>query len=214
MTSEGITRVVDMTPRYVEERPREHFPPSAMAEPLLPAARYRYRPALGVSRQDWETPAALFDPVHRAFRFTVDVCAQPHNAKLPRFFSPSDDGLARSWAGETCWCNPPFADAAAWLEKALRSRDDGATTVMLLPAATDTDLFHRLVMQAAEIWFLRGRIRFVGAPGSPQSGHLLAVFRPGHRGHPVVKVWNWKQEPPPVDAHPAAPHEAIAPSAS
>lgn len=35
----------------------------------------------------WETPPEVFDPLHREFGFTVDVCARATSAKVPRFFA-------------------------------------------------------------------------------------------------------------------------------
>jgi hypothetical protein len=39
---------------------------------------------------DRGTEPAFFDMLNRRFRFTVDVAALPHNAKLPRYFVPPD----------------------------------------------------------------------------------------------------------------------------
>lgn len=57
---------------------------------------------------EWETPASFFAVLDSEFHFTLDVCARPENAKCPRFFSPEQDGLRQSWAGEICWMNPPY----------------------------------------------------------------------------------------------------------
>jgi hypothetical protein len=37
-----------------------------------------------------ETPPEVFDPLHERFGFTIDACALPHNAKLPRYYAPPD----------------------------------------------------------------------------------------------------------------------------
>lgn len=34
---------------------------------------------------EWETPQKLFDALHARFGFTLDVCAQPGNAKCTRY---------------------------------------------------------------------------------------------------------------------------------
>src|SRR5690349_22282004 len=55
------------------------------------------------------------------FGFTLDVAAQPWNAKCLRYFTGDDDGLAQVWEG-VCWCNPPYGKAiAAWIHKAYES---------------------------------------------------------------------------------------------
>jgi site-specific DNA-methyltransferase (adenine-specific) len=56
----------------------------------------------------WATPQEFFDALDREFRFELDVCALPDNAKCPRYFTPDDDGLAQSWAPAVCWMNPPY----------------------------------------------------------------------------------------------------------
>ncbi len=57
----------------------------------------------------WATPQDFFDQQNAAYGpFTLDVCASASNAKLPRYWNQQDDGLAKSWAGERCWMNPPY----------------------------------------------------------------------------------------------------------
>src|ERR1051326_2369717 len=41
------------------------------------------------------TDPAFFSELDRRFQFTLDVAALPHNATLPRFLTPNEDGLAR-----------------------------------------------------------------------------------------------------------------------
>lgn len=60
---------------------------------------------------DWATPPALFEALHAEFGFTLDVCASPWNAKLPRYFTEKEDGLAQDWSGERCFMNPPYGRA-------------------------------------------------------------------------------------------------------
>jgi site-specific DNA-methyltransferase (adenine-specific) len=50
-------------------------------------------------KQNWGTPADLFNTLHREFHFTVDVCAEAANAKLPHYFNRKMDGLKQAWSG-------------------------------------------------------------------------------------------------------------------
>ena len=107
----------------------------------------------------WETPQDFFDALNEEFNFELDVCALPSNAKCKRYFTPELNGLAWEWSG-TCWCNPPYgSEIGKWIEKAAKSK---ATTVMLLPARTDTKWFHEWVLPYAEIRWIKGRLKFGG----------------------------------------------------
>jgi len=94
-------------------------------------------------RDDWGTPPALFAALDAEFHFTLDVCATPDNATCPRYFTPADDGLAQSWAGEVCCMNPPYGRGIdAWVRKAYESAQEGATVVYLVKATPDTRWWH------------------------------------------------------------------------
>ena len=63
----------------------------------------------GKSTPEYSTPPWLFDHLNEEFHFTLDAAALPETAKCVRFFTPQDDGLSQSWAGEVVWLNPPFS---------------------------------------------------------------------------------------------------------
>ena len=133
---------------------------------------------------DWETPPEIFEPLAREFGFTLDVAAEPHNAKCDAFITPDDDGLVSDWGANVCWCNPPYgADIRRWIRKAWLSSKYGATVVMLIPARTDTAWWHDYAMRG-DIRFLRGRITFYrsGQPVGTNAPFASAVviFRPEH----------------------------------
>jgi phage N-6-adenine-methyltransferase len=125
---------------------------------------------------DRETDPALFAQLHERFRFTIDVAASPHNAKLPRYYTAEDDGLEQSWAGERVWCNPPYSDIAPWVRKAWttwgeRWRLEDSLTVMLVPAnrteqgwwQDNVELCRDRPGPGLRVEFLRGRTRFIAA---------------------------------------------------
>lgn len=90
---------------------------------------------------EWFTPPYVFEPIHRELRFTVDVAATKESAKVPRFYTQADDGVAKRWAGERVWCNPPYSNIGAWVAKAdveMRLPSDHLPPqliAMLLPAS-------------------------------------------------------------------------------
>lgn len=117
---------------------------------------------------DRATPPEMFDPLHARFGFTVDVAAMPHNAKLERFYTPEQDGLAQSWAGERVWCNPPYSDIGPWVTKAWHEAR-AEIVVMLLPAnRTEQGWWQDAVEPHRDrpgsplrVEFMRGRPRFI-----------------------------------------------------
>jgi phage N-6-adenine-methyltransferase len=120
---------------------------------------------------DRATPPEMFDPLHERFRFTIDVAALPHNAKLPRYYTPLENGLLQSWAGERVWCNPPYSDIRSWVAKAASEWELGEVEliVMLLPAnRTEQGWWQEHVEPARDhadghlrVEFLPGRPRFI-----------------------------------------------------
>jgi phage N-6-adenine-methyltransferase len=116
---------------------------------------------------DRATAPEVFGPLHERFAFTLDAAALPHNAKLPRYFTPEHDGLAQSWAGERVWCNPPYSSIEPWVEKAWLEVD-AELVVMLLPAnRTEQGWWQRHVEPhrdkggGVRVEFLPGRMRFI-----------------------------------------------------
>lgn len=125
----------------------------------------------------WATPQDFFDALDKEFRFETDVCALPENAKCAHYFTPVQDGLAQEWTG-VCWCNPPYGRKIGdWVKKAAESAKAGAVVVMLLPARTDTRWFHDYIYGKAEIRFVKGRLKFGGAPANAPFPNMVVVFR-------------------------------------
>jgi phage N-6-adenine-methyltransferase len=111
------------------------------------------------------TPPEAFAVWHARFSFTVDAAALEYNAKLPRYWTPEDDGLKQDWTGERVWCNPPFSKIEPWVMKATSSHAD--LVVMLVPAnRTEQDWWQFHVEPYRDrgdrltVEFLRGRMRF------------------------------------------------------
>jgi phage N-6-adenine-methyltransferase len=127
----------------------------------------------------WSTSNSLFDPLNSEFGCEIDVCAIPENAKCERYFTPDEDGLLQSWEGAICWMNPPYSQIAKWMKKAYEESQNGATVVALVPARVETRWWFEFALKAAEIRFLKGRLRFSGAKNSAPFPSALVIFRPG-----------------------------------
>lgn len=116
----------------------------------------------------WETPQAFFDALDAEFHFTLDPCCTHKNAKCAKHYTAEEDGLSQDWTGETVFCNPPYGrELPKWIEKCATARNASTTVVMLIPARTDTRAYHNYILGVAEIRFIKGRLKFVGATKTP-----------------------------------------------
>lgn len=130
-------------------------------------------------RQDHPTPWKFFKALDEEFGFTLDVCAEPHNAKCETYFTPETDGLKQAWTG-VCWMNPPYGrEIGKWIEKAKLSAENGACVVCLLPARTDTRWFHRDILGVAnEVRLVSGRITFEGSTAGAPFPSMVVIYQP------------------------------------
>ena len=136
-------------------------------------------------KQEWETPADLFNRLDREFHFDIDLAADATNNKCRRYCNRQVNALTQTWTG-TGWLNPPYGEKeyrlSDWVRKAyLETRKAGCTVVMLIPARTNTRWWHDFCMKAAEIRFLNGRPKFGDAPHGLPQPLALVVFRAGSR---------------------------------
>ena len=127
----------------------------------------------------WATPQEFFDKLNAEFRFNLDPCALPGNAKCEKYYTPEDDGLLQDWGGHVVFCNPPYGRKIyAWVRKCSEeSRKPGTQVVMLIPARTDTRYFHEFIYhKAKEVRFLKGRLKFGNAKQSAPFPSMVVVF--------------------------------------
>lgn len=118
---------------------------------------------------EWGTPWDLFNKLNRKFNFTIDVCANEFNHKCDKYYNIKQNGLSKKWFGNV-WCNPPYGrEIKHWVKKAYDSSRNGkCLVVMLIPARTDTEWFHRYIYkkEGVKILFLRGRLKFTNNSGN------------------------------------------------
>jgi site-specific DNA-methyltransferase (adenine-specific) len=129
--------------------------------------------------EEWPTPRALFAKLNRHFRFTLDPCATPDNATCPLYFTKEQDGLKQDWGTHRVFCNPPYGTMiGAWARKCFQASRDGALVVLLVPARTDTNRYHRWMQDKAKLHFVPGRLRFGKANTSAPFPSMLAIYLP------------------------------------
>jgi len=125
--------------------------------------------------------------------FDLDVAAAPHNAKCERYYTLDDDGLTQPWDAERVWCNPPYSNIGAWVEKAWdewKLRPYDLCIVMLLPANRTEQRWWQVWVEPwrdhggpLTVEFLPGRMRFdrpgavIGPKGDrPPFGCCLLIW--------------------------------------
>jgi phage N-6-adenine-methyltransferase len=133
---------------------------------------------------DWTTPDDFYAALDAEFHFTLDPCCYPQTAKCDRYFTKEDDGLRQEWTGRV-FMNPPYGRVIGhWVRKAYEAAQATAeVVVVLIPARTCSKYWHDYCMKAAEIRFVKGRLRF----GCQQTGKVdnapfpnaVIVFRKG-----------------------------------
>lgn len=116
--------------------------------------------------QNWRTPKVFYENLNKEFHFDFDPC--PSN--------PITDGLNNEW-GKSNFVNPPYRDIAKWIRKGYEEYLKGKTVVFLIPSRTDTKWWHEYVMQASEIRFIKGRLKFEGAKSSAPFPSCVVVFK-------------------------------------
>jgi phage N-6-adenine-methyltransferase len=147
------------------------------------------------AKDDWQTPPELFAQIHAEFDICVDAAATRANCVVPDYFGPDcarqPDALKEPWSKfgslSRYWCNPPYSRGlqGKFIAKAAAERLNGVTTVMLIPARTDTKAYHAHIWDASrhqprpgiEVRFLPGRIKFVGAKHGAPFPSMVVVFR-------------------------------------
>ena len=127
----------------------------------------------------WATPTELFKSLQAKHQFDdFDPC--PFN---PDFNSKDQDGLKIEWASRT-FVNPPYSNlkttkkSLGWVEKAHIECQKGKFIVMLIPARTDTQWFHEIILaNNYHVEFIRGRLKFRDAKSPAPFPSMIVTFK-------------------------------------
>lgn len=120
------------------------------------------------------TPPEFLAHIYEAFGpIDLDPCAHessPIIAKQRILLSEGGDGLAEPWSGRLVYVNPPFSSYLVWLKRAHEQWQAGnAKTVLCLgPVRTDSAWFQDVLCNDADMYHLRGRLRFLNLAGKAQ----------------------------------------------
>ncbi|WP_350247820.1 DNA N-6-adenine-methyltransferase (plasmid) [Rhodococcus sp. D-6] len=125
------------------------------------------------------TPEYVLDPVRAVLggRIELDPCTTADNpVGAERFYALPDDGAARSWSAATVFCNPPYGEARVrWVRRCAEAGAAGSRVVLLIPAHTDTRIWHEAMASATSLLFVKGRVKF-GVPRT--NGRQVAASHP------------------------------------
>lgn len=139
---------------------------------------------------EWSTPIDLFRALDEEFAFDLDCAATAANAKCDQWLGPggmAEDALTFGWGADvTCFLNPPYSKCREFMTKAAHEAGLGSIVVCLVPSRTDTRWWHECVWDrerhqprpGVEVRFLKGRLRFGGAPAGAPFPSVVIVFRP------------------------------------
>jgi len=148
------------------------------------------------AKDDWRTPVKFWEWIDHLFYFDKDVDRDPCASLRGGW----DDGDALDpdigWCGIAdplrLYCNPPYGRGTEnWLTKGREAARRGSTVVFLLPARPDTKWFHEFAPDA-DVWLLKGRLKFEGAKDSAPFPSMLMIFGPGRGGQ--IKCVDWKAQ--------------------
>jgi len=147
------------------------------------------------------TPPDFMEAVKRKFgRVYFDLAASPENTQADKFYTEKDDGLSQSWhqidtahvsTTPWLWLNPPFRYNREWSAKCREESELGAKILLLTTASVGAEWFAQNVFGIANVYLLKGRLKFVGHKDPYPKDLMLAVFNK-ELLKPTIQVWDWR----------------------
>lgn len=154
----------------------------------------------GKSKQDYRTPSHFLQAVKNKFklvRFDVDLATSgKRNSVAPVYVTEKQNSLSLDWfeefPQEQMWLNPPFGHIRPWAKACSQfSGVFGGRIFLLTPASVGANWFEDYVFENADIYFLNGRIHFVGEKDAYPKDCMLSVFGDVE---PDISIWRWKKD--------------------
>lgn len=164
----------DKAQELVEKLDNEEITVSAASKMIDKKAHVSH--ASGES--EWYTPSKYIE----AARATMgEIDCDPASTEFANeivgaktYYTIEDNGLEQDWEGRI-WMNPPYASPLIkhFSEKLIAELDSGVTEAcVLVNNATDTGWFHTLLVRAAAVCFIKGRVKFLDKKGNPTGAPL------------------------------------------
>ncbi len=125
-----------------------------------------YKGLFSSASQHWATPKSLYESLNKEFQFDSD----------PTPLMSDGDFSLKNW-GKRVYLNPPYGkDITTWLRLAYEHSKNGNLVVCLIPSRTDTKWWHEIIMNATDIRFLKGRLKFGDSRNSAPFPSAVVVF--------------------------------------
>lgn len=153
----------------------------------------------GSSKQDYATPDDFIAAVTKRFGdLAFDLAADSSNARAEKFYTKEDNSLVQDWTAlrGNLWLNPEFADIDPWAKQCAQSaiwmpeHESDRKIFLLTPASVGANWFCEWVYGRARVFFLNGRLTFIGQDDPYPKDCILSVFGLP----PGFEVWRWKPE--------------------
>lgn len=146
----------------------------------------------------WGTPQKIIQLFEQYLGkpFDLDAAASAENAICSNYITEEMNSLTTLWQGQNVWLNPPYSLNKQFLKRCVEMQDYCENIVVLIPARTDTEYWHNYVMHyASTIWFIKGRIKFVGAPAGAPFPSAIIKFNKVERTQQGLQFFSWKMSP-------------------
>jgi site-specific DNA-methyltransferase (adenine-specific) len=133
------------------------------------------------NKKDWCTPPEVFEKYNKIYNFIYDIACTSDNCLCSSgfYFDKGYNALDENWyeLPGHLWLNPPYGrELPKWIEKCHEEWNKGAKIVALIPARTDAAYWHDHIFGRATVAFLKGRIKFVGAPYNAPFPSAIVVW--------------------------------------
>ena len=145
--------------------------------------------------QAWTTPPELLNKLYSVMGggFDLDPCSPTTDrnkapVKARVYFTgetTESNGLLQPWFGSV-FVNPPYGrEQKHWIKKCFEEAQTGRASVIiaLIPARPDTAAWHTWIAGQADVFLLRGRLKFLANDGSGEAAPFPSA----------LIVWNAKQ---------------------
>jgi transcriptional regulator with XRE-family HTH domain len=130
----------------------------------------------------WETPTWLAQALTEAVgAFDLDPCAATLDRRRARIkakilLTEADDGLSVPWIGKV-FVNPPYGRGISnWIRKCFEEGQRGCLVIGLIPARPDSNHWHDYVAGHADVFMLRGRLKFGDGENSAPFPSAIIVW--------------------------------------